>query len=222
MAKLDLQDHRAYAAAILARLKGSTPPALRPGAAQLRAAHAAFLALADRAEQARGARDRALHEVGAADDALDASIEALAVALIAAGAARSKPFGAYTKLSPSALAYLAYAEEVKAATALAKAVVADEPAPAVKKAATEVQKRAAAVTAALAALTKPQATYAKALGARDAALPELERALRRLKRQAAAAFDEDRAGYAALFASVLPVQAPKKKRAKKPAPKPAS
>lgn len=222
MGNSNIRDHRAYAAAILARLKGSTPAALRPAAAALRAAHAAFVDLADRADQARGARDDALAKVGAADDALDAAVEALATALVAGGAPRTKPFAAYTKLSPSALVDLAYAEEVRAATALAKAVLADKPAPAAKKAAGELQKRAAAVTAALGALTKPQAAYAKTLGARDAALPELDRALRRLKRYAAAELDEDRAAFDALFAPALAVQAPKKKRAKKPAPKPAS
>jgi hypothetical protein len=70
----------------------------------------------------------------------------------------------------------------------------------------------------LAKLTKPQAAFAKALAERDALLPEWSKALRTLRKHAAAAWDEDDGTYKALFAPLGAVQAPKKRRAKtKPA-----
>jgi hypothetical protein len=77
------------------------------------------------------------------------------------------------------------------------------------------------VTQALAKLTAPQADYQAAQLARDALLLDWQKALARLKRAAALAYDDDRAGYRALFADSRELAAPKRRTTKKPA-KPAT
>ena len=77
-------------------------------------------------------------------------------------------------------------------------------------------KNAQAVLSRLAALLKPQGTYGKMLQTRDALLPAWTKSYNTLKKQAAAAWDDDPATFDSVFASVESIQAPKSKRAKKP------
>lgn len=127
---------------------------------------------------------------------------------------RQNPFAGYSKHSPSQLTSLAYADEPKAARELVAAILKKKPPSDVAKVAAKVVKDAAALDAALSRLTKPQAAFAKALADRDALLPAWTKALRRLKKHAAAAWDEDEGTYKALFAPLGAVQAPKKRRSR--------
>jgi hypothetical protein len=132
---------------------------------------------------------------------------------------RQNPFAGFSKLTPSAVTGMAYADEVKEVLALVAKVQKAKPAADVAKAAANCIKLAAAVTKALAGLTKPQLAYNHALAARDALLLTWTKSLTVLKKTAAVAWIDDDATYKSVFAAPAKVQAPVKKRAKKMATK---
>ena len=140
----------------------------------------------------------------------------LADKIVGAGlGTRKNPFESYSKYAPSKLTELPYAEEPKAIRALGVTLTKKKPPADVAKALAKSLKDATALEAALNKLIMPQAGYSKALGNRDALLPAWSKALGKLKKHAAAAWDEDVATYKAIFAPPGALQAPKKKRAKK-------
>lgn len=189
----------------------------------LRSSHTGFDAAAAAAERAREARDAALDDVGDADDALDARIDDLATELVGARlGSRQNPLEAFSRHTPSALVALPYATEAKEVASIVAKIAKKRPPAPVAKAAAASGKAAKAVDAALKALTKPQAAYTKALAARDALLPALNKAIRKLKKHAAAAWDEDEATYKAVFARPAAVQAPTKRSGPRSAPEAAS
>ncbi|APR80179.1 Hypothetical protein A7982_05526 [Minicystis rosea] len=222
MAPSNIGDRRAHGRAILTRFAEITLPRdLAPFLVAYRKSYEGYDARAEVVDAARTKRDDALELVGDADDLFDTSVSILADKMVGAGlGTRKQPFAKVSSHSPSALAALPYAEEPKAIRGLGDKLVKLEPPSDVAKALSVCLKNASAIENALGKLAKPQAAYDKALRERDALLPELSKALRRLKKHAAAAWDEDPATYAAIFAPPDAVQAPKKRRApvaKKPA-----
>jgi hypothetical protein len=137
---------------------------------------------------------------------------------------RQNPFKAFSRLGPSAVTRLPYADEVKEVLAIVARVTKSKPRPSadVAKAAASCQKLAAAVTAALSSLSEPQLAYSRSLAARDALLPAWTKALDQLKKNAAAVWFDDPATYKAVFAPPEKVQAPVHARGKKKAKAPAA
>jgi hypothetical protein len=213
-------DHLTLGDVILERLGATTiPAAVKKHVLDFKKSHAALAGANAAAETARGARDAALAAVGDADDALDAAIGVLRDKMIGAGMGnRTNPFSGFSSLTPTELTTIGYAREVKELRALAAKVKKAKPAADVAKQLAACEKLATGVETALAKLTKPQLALAKAMAARDALLPEWTKALGKLKRNAEAAWFEDRATYKAIFAAPSPVQETKKaKRAPKKA-----
>ncbi|WP_437635340.1 hypothetical protein [Sorangium sp. So ce854] len=227
MGKTNIGENRSYGAAVLERFGAVAVPApVRPHLVAFKQAHAEYEAAAARADAARDKRDAArdkrdaaLEAVGAADDTFDESAGTLADKAVGAGLGkRQNPFAGYSTHSPSQLTSLPYAAEPKAARELVAALLKKKPPSDVARAAAKLVKDAAALEAALSRLTRPQAALAKALADRDALLPAWVKALQKLKKHAAAAWDEDEGAYKALFAPLGAIQRPKKRRAKaKPA-----
>ncbi|KYF51453.1 hypothetical protein BE08_20650 [Sorangium cellulosum] len=216
MGKTNIGENRSYGAAVLERFGAVAVPApVRPYLAAFKQAHAEYEAAAARADAARDKRDTALEAVGAADDTFDESAGTLADKAVGAGLGkRQNPFAGYSTHSPSQLTSLPYAAEPKAARDLVAALLKKKPPSDVARAAAKLVKDAAALEAALSRLTRPQAALAKALADRDALLPAWVKALQKLKKHAAAAWDEDEGAYKALFAPLGAIQRPKKRRAK--------
>jgi hypothetical protein len=208
---------RVQGAIILERLAGTTvPAALKPPIAAFRKSHGEYEAAAVVADTAREKRDQALDDVGEADHVFDAGVHYLGNKLVGAGlGTRKNPFAGLSNYTPSELTDLPYAEEPKAIRALGEALVRKDPPVEVTKALAASLKAAKAIEAALRALVKPQAAYSRALGARDALLPAWTKALGKLKKHAAAAWDDDPATYKATFAPPGAVHAPTKKKATK-------
>jgi hypothetical protein len=221
MAGTNISEHRSYGQAVLDRLADTPlPPALKPSVTAFTKAHGAYDAAAVLTDSAREKRDLALDLIGDLDDTFDTGAGQLADKMVGAGLGkRTNPFAGLSKHSPSQLTSLPYADEPKAMRALITEIQKKNPPAEVKKAIARCLKDATALESALDKLTKPQAAFAKALAARDALLPTWTKALRSLKRQAAAAWDDDEATYKAVFAPVGAVQAPKKARKKAPAKK---
>jgi hypothetical protein len=219
MATSSITEYRAQGAIILERLSGMTVPAgLKAHIAGFKKSHGDYEAAAVVADTARGKRDVALELVGETDDAFDAGINGLADKIVGAGLGkRTNPFAAYSKLAPGKLTELAYADEPKAIRALGVELAKKNPPADVAKALAQSLKDATALEAALKKLITPQAAYSKALGDRDALLPAWKKAHGKLKKHAAAAWDEDVATYKAVFAPPGAIHAPTKKRAKKAA-----
>lgn len=229
MGQTNVSDQLDQGGVILQRLeKRSIPAALKPYLATFKSEHAGFEKAGKAASAARDRRDKALDLVGVADDNVDTSVESLAEAMVGAQMGkRTNPFQAFSKHSPSKLVRLPYAVQVGEVLALVAAIAKKSPAPVVAKAAAACKKNAEAVQSALNALTVPQSDYSTALAARDALLPGCTRALRKLKTQAKAAWDDEPGVYEAMFAPPEKVQAPKKPTKKsngtaKPATKPAA
>jgi hypothetical protein len=154
--------------------------------------------------------------VGTQDGVLDAAVLVLADKMVGAGlGTRVKPLARFTKHAPSELTDLAYADEVREVRAIVAKIGKAKPASDVAKAVAACAKAADAVDKALRALPGPQSAYVKALGARDALLLTWQKALGRLKKHAAAAWDEDPSTLKAVFAPPDAVVAPVKRRAKK-------
>jgi hypothetical protein len=219
MGKTNHADHNAQGNVILDRLAATTVPgSLKASAADFKKTHASLVAATRAAEVSRGARDAVLGALAPADDALDAAVGVLADKMAGAQmGSRKNPFAAYSKIAPSALTSLAYADEVKEVLAVAAKVKKAKPAADVAKAVATCEKLAAAVTSALGKISKPQLAYAKALATRDALLPTWTKSLGRLKKNAAAAWFDDPATYKAVFAPPERVQAPVHARPKAPA-----
>ena len=211
MATSSVTEYRAHGAIILERLRGITVPAgLKAHVATFKSGHDDYEAAAVVADVARGQRDLALEAVGEADDTFDTGVNVLADKLVGAGlGARKNPFASYSKHTPSELTELPYAEEPKAICALAEALSKTKPPADVAKALAQSLKDAKAIEVALGRLVKPQAAYSSALGNRDALLPAWTKARDRLKKHAAAAWDENVATYKAIFAAPGALQAPK-------------
>jgi hypothetical protein len=210
-------DQLAHGDVIVERF-GSAPAALKKPLAEFKTTHAALAKSSAATATARATRDDALAAIGAADEALDAAVLALADKLAGAGMGpRKNAFARLSSHAPAALVKMAYASEVKEVLAICAKIAKAKPAADVSKAAATCQKLAAAVTKALSSLSKPQLAYSSALTARDALLPGWTKSLTTLKRTAYVALDDD-AAVKALFAPPERVQDPKKKRpAKKPA-----
>ncbi|MEO7328827.1 MAG: hypothetical protein ABI193_09635 [Minicystis sp.] len=221
MATTNIREHRGYGQAVLDRLAGTPiPPMLKPSVTAFTKTHGAYDAAAVLTDSARAKRDLALDLIGDIDDTFDIGANGLADKVVGAGLGkRQSPFAGLSKHSPSQLVSLPYAEEPKAIRALITALQKKNPPAEVKKAIARCLKDATALEGALGKLTQPQAAFAKAIATRDALLPAWTKALRSLKRQAAAVWDEDEATYKAVFAPVGAVQAPKKKTKKTPAKK---
>jgi hypothetical protein len=222
MVTVRIGNQRIHGAVILERFENTSFPAsLKAPHRAFKQAHAGFEAATRKAEAARDERDAALEAVSKADEALDATVSALADALVGAGlGTRAKPFGSFSKLSPSAIVELAYAKEVAEVEALIAKLSKKKPPASVKKIAATASKEVAGVKAALKKITAPQANYHRSIAARDALLLAWTKALGSLKRHARAAWEDDEAAYDAAFAPADAIQRPKKTRAKR-APKPA-
>jgi hypothetical protein len=216
MAATTITENRSYGQTVLDRFGGVTVPApVKPHLAAFKAAHDDYEAASARVDEARAKRDEALEGIGGADDGFDASANQLADKIVGAGIGkRQNPFSGLSKHSPSKLTALPYAQEPKAARELVDALSKKKPPAEVSKAAAKLLKDASAIEAALAKLTRPQAAYTKALTDRDALLPAWDKALRKLKKHAASAWDEDEGTLRSLFAPVGAVQAPKRRRPK--------
>jgi hypothetical protein len=124
MGTSNISEQRSYGQLVLERLDATDiPAALKPHIAAFKKAHDAYEEAAKRVDEERGKRDAALEAVGDADDTFDTSANALADKLVGAGLGkRQNPFAPFSKLSPSRLAALPYAEEPKAARELVLAV----------------------------------------------------------------------------------------------------
>ncbi|MFS8072050.1 MAG: hypothetical protein ACMG6S_37245 [Byssovorax sp.] len=222
MTTSSITKYRAQGAIILERLSGTTVPVgLKAYIVAFKKAHDDYEAAAVVADTTREKRDLALDAVGETDDAFDTGLDVLADKMVGAGlGTRQNPFAAYSRYAPSKLTELPYAEEPKAIRALGVALTRKKPPADVAKALAKSLKDAVGLEVALNKLIKPQAAYSKALGDRDALLPAWAKALGKLKKHAAAAWDEDVATYKAIFAPPGAIQAPTKKRAKKTAGEP--
>ena len=211
---------RLLGSTVLDRLASVTlPAALKSPTTSFKQVHAELEAASKKTEDARAGRDEALATIAKADDVLDASVLALADAIVGAGlGARRNPFAAYSPHPPAGLVDLAWAREVKEVRALCTKLTTKKPAAEVKNRVATCAKNAAAVEAALKKLTGPQAAYEKSLAARDALLGSWTKSLSKLKKHAAAAWADDEASYAAVFAPVAAVQAGTKRVKRTPAP----
>ncbi|WP_157068984.1 hypothetical protein [Sandaracinus amylolyticus] len=149
-------------------------------------------------------------KVGEADDAQDAGVEALASALVGAGAPRAKPFQGYSDLTPAALAKLPQEKQARAVIALA-GKCAKHPDARVKKAAAAARAAAEKVLAAIAPLTGLERAKASAIAARDAIGTRWEKAFSAVKRGAKSAEDDGAPG---LHAALFEVEAPPRKKKK--------
>jgi hypothetical protein len=107
--------------------------------------------------------------------------------------------------------------EVREVRAMVAKIAKAKPASDIAKASAACAKAADAVERALRGLPGPQSAYVKALGARDALLLTWQKALSRLRKHAAAAWDDDPATVKAVFSPPDAVVAPVKRRAKKAA-----
>src|SRR5687767_11421833 len=123
MATTSIGEQRVYGRVVLERLGGAKAPAgLKAQIAAFKKAHEGYEKAAASVEEERAKRDAAMDAVGDADDGFNASVSALADKIVGAGLGkRTSPFAAFSKLAPSALAALPYAEEPKAARALVDA-----------------------------------------------------------------------------------------------------
>lgn len=202
---------------ILNRLgKRAIPAALKGYVTTFKSEYVVFEKATKVVEATREKRDEALEKVGQEDDGLDTDVESLATEMAGAKMGkRANPFLGFSKYAPSKLIRLPYATESTEVLDLVTAVGKKKPAPAVAKAAAKCKKSAEAVQAALADLTSPQANYSTAMAARDALLPSCSKALRKLKTQAKAAWDDDPGVYDAIFAPPDKVQAPTRSSKKK-------
>lgn len=202
---------------VLQRLaKRALPTPLKSYAATFKAEYVGFEKASVVAEAARVKRDEALEAVGEADDTLDVDVDSLATEIVGAKLGkRGNPFQGFSRHTPSGLARLPYAIEAREVLELVATLTKAKPPAAVAKAAAKCKKSAAMVKSALDDLTEPQAEYSTALAARDALLPGCLKALRKLKVQAKAAWDDEPGVYQAVFAPPGKVQAPKAKRAVK-------
>lgn len=214
-------NRQAYGDAVLERLARSThAAALKKEAQVLKAVHGTFAKAGAVVATAQQQRDDALDAVGAADDTLDQALQALANSLVGAGlGTRRNPFAAYSAYVPSKLTALAYATEEKEVRRLVGKLRKQQLPAAVTAAIKPVVAAADEVALGLQQLAAPQADYELAIQQRDALLLDWNKALGRLKRAAAVAYDEDRAGYRALFAAAgTKLVAPRQPRKKAPAP----
>lgn len=224
MARTAVIDHRTLGALVLERLQEvGVPKGLAPHASSFKAAHLGFEKAAVAADVARAKRDAALAAIGMADVGLDASLDPLADKMIGAGlGTRKSAFGGASPYSPTRLKELPYKTEVTAVRTLVAAVTSKKPPADVAKCLAACSKAADASEVALAGLTKPQAAYDRALGSRDALLIEWIRTFSRLRIHAKAAWIDDKAAYASVFAAPERVQRPVKKRKKAAAKAPAT
>jgi hypothetical protein len=140
-------------------------------------------------------------KIGAADDAADSALFALAEALVAEGLPKANPFKPFGALAPEKLADLGYGEEARKVVALSAAVAkrpgmsrrAIAAARAASRAASHVQDE-------LGPMPDLQKRRADAIARRDGIGQLWETALAGLKRRARAAEQEGAKGlYAALF-----------------------
>lgn len=201
---------------MLDRLTGEKlPTALKAPAKEFKDQHALVEKASAATEAGRALRDAALEAVAAADTLLDASVELLANTAVGAGlGTRKQPFASFTRRKVSELVNLPYATEAKEVRALCTTIRRAKPEPVVLRAVAACEKNVQSVERAITALAKPQAAYAKALASRDALLPVWTRALARLKRHAAVAWEDEPATTHAIFAKPDGITAPKGKRKK--------
>jgi hypothetical protein len=210
-------EHLSQGNATIARIEElvQKPKALKEPLGRFKAIQGKLQGAQDLVEATKKARDEALEAVGKKDDALDASVEALADALVATKVTkRQRPFGGLSRYSPSEMRDLPYATEAAAVGELCGEVEKNSPAAAVKEAAKRCRKDAKEVTAALKALLAPQGAYSAALMARDALLPDWQKAWKSLRTHAAVEWEDVPSMLKLIFAAPERVQQPKVKRAK--------
>lgn len=214
MGNTNISEQIGLGGVILDRLgKRAIPAALKEYIATFKSEYGGFEKASKVAEAAREKRDEALEEVGAADEILDTDVESLATEMVGAKMGkRTQPFRGFSRYAPGKLVRLPYATEV---LDLVVEVSKKKPAPAVAKALAKCKSSAETVRSALDDLSDPQARYSTAMAARDALLPGCTKALRKLKTQAKAAWDDEPGVYQAIFAPPGKVQAPKAKRSSK-------
>lgn len=217
MGNTNISEQIGLGGVILGRLGNrAIPTALKAYVATFKAHYGSFEKASQVADAARDKRDEALEKVGDKDDFLDADLESLAAEMVGAKMGkRANPFRDFSRHAPGHLVRLPYATEATEVLSLVLAIGKKKPAAAVAKAAAKCKASAQAVQSALADLTHPQTAYSTAMAARDALLPGCLKALRKLKTQARAAWDDEPGVYQAIFAPPDKVQAPKAKRSSK-------
>ena len=206
---------------LLERLSRSAhQAALKKETQAFRAVHTGYAKACDQVAAAQASRDAVLADIATADEALDQAVLVLADRLAGAGlGTRKNPFAAFSSHSPARLVELGYAEEAREADALVAAVRKKKPPADVTAAVKRVEDAAQVVTTALKALAGPQADYELAMQARDSLLLGWNKALGRLRRAAAVAYDEDKTGLRGLFASPRDLQTKKTPARRTPKPK---
>jgi hypothetical protein len=214
-----LTEYRAQGDAILERTGNQKVPSpVKPRLAAFKKQHAAYDAACSVVDRTHAARDAALDEVARADAVLDDRLGVLGDKAVGAGlGTRQKPLAAFTRYAISELTDLPYKKEAAEVVAMGARIAKTKPPREVGAIAAACVKDAKTVQAKLAALVKPQAAYTKAIGVRDALLPSWTRALAKLEKVAAAAWVDEPATHAAVFAAPESIQAPKRRRARKAA-----
>lgn len=223
MARRRSTDQSKLGVAILGRItEVGAPKPLKPFVTAFAREQKELEAAAQICDDARALRDAALHDVGAADAALDATIDALANRMIGADmGTRKNAFSGFSPHSPGALKELPYATEVREVGKLLAAVRRAKPVAVVAKAAADCASAATNAEKAIRGLTKPQAAFAKQLTVRDALLPGWTRAFERLRANAKAAWIDALDTYRSVFAPPDVVVGTKRPRKAKPsAPEP--
>lgn len=193
----------------------------RPVKARLAAfakAHQAFVTAADKVSAAEAVRDAAHAAVAEADVRQDAAVDALVLALVAAGAPRLSPLKGLSNLTPGDLKKIGTQKEAKELLRIAAVVTkAGKVTPALRRALKGATDASAAVQKAIMSVVPREKLYQESLAGRDALSQPWETALAYLKRAVQVAED---GGATGLFATLFQrtAAAPKKKPTKAAAP----
>lgn len=131
----------------------------------------------------------------------DTILPELAIAIVAAKlAARLTPFKGFSKMSPSVMARVGFAEETKVIEELCANILKVNPPAPVKTLVKTLLKENAKVAATLEKLDAPKAAHEEAFIARNRFMPEWQKALSNLRVQMKAALVGRPGAYEALFA----------------------
>jgi hypothetical protein len=213
-----LLDQKALGSAVIARCKdvtltGDTAVAFEG----FKTAHAKLLAADAAVEVACGLRDAALAEVGAADAVLDLKLSnELPAQLIGAKLGdRRKPFGDYSKYSPSALTGLAFLKEVAEVRTMVAKIAKKGPPEELTRLLGECLQQAATIEQAVLDSNAPQRAHGNALDVRDLAAMDWSKAFARFKARAQVAFEEKPEEFKRIFEEVRRIDRPVSKRGRK-------
>jgi hypothetical protein len=202
---------------VLERFLGITVPAeLQPFVTALGQEQTKLETAYQATSQAEQRRDSALRAIGAADSELDASLEGLAISLVASRLGdRKKPFASFTSFTMTQLVKMACAKEVQAVEQMAAKITAANPPEPVAAAVGACLQSAAKVKTSLSAFSVPDAAYTTKLTERNALVADWERAYAKLERRAQVAWEDQPGMLLAVFARPESIQAPVTKRKKK-------